>query len=135
MAGRGSRSIVWIRRLVPMIVGAGLLYLAYLLVTANAEPVSVDFLVGRIVLTTWQALGLSFFVGALLVSLYTLYQMARGGLVRRRYQKELAGLETEVHQLRNLPLAPEESVAAEADEVDLEAELVRDRGGKGAAGP
>ncbi len=134
MASRGSRSIAWIRRLVPMVVGAGLLYLAYLLTMANAAEVTVDFLLGRIVLTTWQALGLSFFAGGGLVALYTLYQAARGGLLRRRYRKELAGLETEVHQLRNLPLAPEESAAGEDSDVDFEDELARERGGKG-AGP
>jgi uncharacterized integral membrane protein len=115
-----------------MVVGAGLLYLAYLLTMANAADVKVDFLIGRMELATWQALGLSFFAGAGLVGLYTLYQMARSGLVRRRYQKELAGLETEVHQLRNLPLAPEESAAGNANDVDFEDELARERGGKGA---
>ena len=134
MASRGSRSIAWIRRLVPMVVGAGLLYLAYLLTGANATEITVDFLLGQVVLTTWQALGLSFFAGAGLVALYALYQMARGGLLRRRYERELAGLETEVHQLRNLPLAPEES-AREVDDIDLESELARERGGKGATGP
>ena len=45
-----------------------------------------------------------------------------------------AGLETEVHQLRNLPLAPEESAGREDSDVDFEDELARERGGKG-AGP
>ncbi len=134
MASRGSRSIAWIRRLVPMVVGAGLLYLAYLLTTANSDPVEVDFLLGRTELASWQVLGLSFFAGAGLVGLYTLYQLARGGLVLRRYRRELAGLETEVHQLRNLPLAPEESAGREDSDVDFEDELARERGGKG-AGP
>ena len=133
MASRGSRSIAWIRRLVPMVVGAGLLYLVYLLAKANADEVSVDFLLGQVVLTTWQTLALSFFAGAGLVGLYTLYQMARGGLLRRRYRKELMGLETEVHQLRNLPLAPEEN-APEVDDIDFEGELSPARGGKGATG-
>ena len=82
---------------------------------------------------TWQTLALSFFAGAGLVGLYTLYQMARGGLLRRRYRKELMGLETEVHQLRNLPLAPEEN-APEVDDIDFEGGLSPARGGKGATG-
>lgn len=105
----GSRTIAWIRRLVPMVFGAALLYLAWLLVAANAEPVKVDFLLGRAEMAVWQALGLAFAAGALLVALYTLYQMVRGGLVQRRYRKELSGLETEVHQLRNLPLHADSS--------------------------
>jgi hypothetical protein len=107
------RTLVWIRRLVPMGVGAGLLYLAWLIVTANGEPVKVDFLIGRIEIAVWQALGAAFVLGAALAGLYALYQMARGGLVSRRYRKQLANLESEVHQLRNLPLAPEEAPADE----------------------
>ena len=130
----GSRVIVWTRRLVPMVVGAGLLYLAWLLVTANAELVKVDFLVGRMELAVWQVLGLAFTAGAVLVSLYTAYQMARGGLVRRRYRKQLAGLETEVHQLRNLPLHPEEAPGVSAsgpfeDDLDFAPERGADRAG------
>ncbi len=37
--------------------------------------------------------------------MFAFYQMARAGLVSRGYRKKLARLETEVHQLRNLPLA------------------------------
>jgi len=133
VASRGSRSIAWIRRLVPTAVGAGLVYLGYLLAKANAGEVTVDFLAGQAVLTTWQALGLSFFSGAGLVALYTLYQMARGGLLRRRYRKQLAGLETEVHQLRNLPLSPEET-RPEADALDFEDDLSPVTSGKGATG-
>ena len=102
-----SRKIVWLKRLVPMGVGAGLLYLVWRLVTANEMAVEVDFLFGRMDLALWQALGTSFLLGAALVGLYALFQMARGGLVSRRYRKQLADLEIEVHQLRNLPLSPD----------------------------
>ena len=99
---------LWGRRLLPMVVGAGLLYLGWRLATANAAPVDVDFFFGRLHdLPLWRALGTSFGLGAVLVGLFTAYQMARGGLVSRRYRKQLERLEAEVHQLRNLPLAPE----------------------------
>jgi uncharacterized integral membrane protein len=115
-----SRSIVWTRRLVPMVVGAGLLYLAWRLATANADAVKVDFLLGRIDLALWQALATSFLLGAIMVGFYALYQMARGGLVSRRYRKQLSNLETEVHQLRNLPLAHEEVSMPELAGVSVE---------------
>jgi hypothetical protein len=122
-----SRTIVWIRRLVPMGIGAGLLYLLWLLVSANAEVVTVDFLLGRVQLAVWQALAVAFVSGAGLVGLYALYLMARGGLVQRRYRKQLAGLESEVHQLRNLPLRPDEAPESSAsaafeDELDFASE-------------
>jgi len=103
----GSRSLSWVRRLVPAALGAGLLYLAWRLVSANDASVSVDFLLGRVELALWQALLGAFVCGAGLVGVFSLYQMARGGLVSRRYRKQLRSLETEVHQLRNLPLAPD----------------------------
>jgi uncharacterized integral membrane protein len=112
-----------------MVVGAGLLYLAWLLVTANADPVKVDFLIGRVELAVWQAMGLAFATGALLVALYTLYQMARGGLVRRRYRKQLAGLETEVHQLRNLPLHEGDASEAPGPVFDDDLEFAPEGGG------
>ncbi len=102
-----SRFGTWLRRLIPALLGAGLLYLTWRLVSNNDAPVEVDFLFVRVELVLWEALLGSFLVGALGVGVVTLYQMARGGLVSRRYRKRLANLETEVHQLRNLPLSPE----------------------------
>lgn len=100
-----SRSIVWIRRLVPAALGAGLLYLTWRLVTANDALLTLDFLVLRVELAVWEALLGAFVCGAALTGLLALYQAARGGLVERRYRRRLRALETEVHQLRNLPLA------------------------------
>lgn len=102
-----SRSIVWVRRLVPAALGAGLLYLTWRLVSANDDTVTVDFLLGRVQLAVWEALLGAFLCGAALMGLFALYQMARGGLVSRRYRRRLRSLETEVHQLRNLPLSPD----------------------------
>lgn len=126
MAHRGSGKSAWGRLLIPavMVVSVGLAYLAYLLTQVNAAEVRVDFLLGQVVLASWQALGLAFLAGAGLVAVYSLYQTARGGLLRRRYRKQLAGLETEVHRLRNLPLAPEGSVPG-VEDIDLEHELAR----------
>lgn len=104
--------MVWTRRLVPMLAGAGLLYLGWRLATINATPVDVDFLLGRLhEVALWKVLAAAVAAGAATVGVFTLYQMARGGLITRRYRKQLAGLEAEIHQLRNLPLAPEEAAS------------------------
>ncbi len=90
----------------PALAGAGLLYLAWRIVTQNGALVTVDYLLGGIELPVWQALLFAFATGAFLVGLFTLYHMLRSGLVARRYRKKLGRLEAEVHQLRNLPLSP-----------------------------
>ena len=51
---------------------------------------------------------------AVVAALLTFYQMAKLGLVARRYRKAVRGLESEVHQLRNLPLADDEGSASPA---------------------
>ena len=130
------RRSTWVRFLVPAAVAAslGAAYLAYRLGEANAAEMRIDFLLGQVTLQTWQALGLAFLAGAGLVYVYSLYQMARSALVRRRYRKELASLETEVHQLRNLPLTAVER-GGDPGEPDLAEEFEAESVDKGAAGP
>jgi uncharacterized integral membrane protein len=99
------------RRLILMAVTAAVLIGGWHLATQNAQPVIVDYGVG---VTTevplWAAMVAAFGAGALLVSLYALYRAMRAGLVARRYRVAIQGLEAEVHQLRNLPLAGEERI-------------------------
>lgn len=107
--GGFERLMVWVRRVFPMLLGAGLLYLLWRLVTANGTTVDVDFVAGRLEgIALWKALAGAFGLGAGLVGCLLLVQSVRGSLTTRRYRKKLSHLETEVHQLRNLPLAPEE---------------------------
>ena len=111
---KSARGIIWLRRAIPMLLGAGFLYLAYRLAAANSLPVEVDFLLGRFEgVALWKTLAGAFAIGAGGVALIALLQMARAGLVVRRYRKKLLGLEVEIHQLRNLPLAPEEAPRGE----------------------
>ena len=106
--------MIWARRTLPMLLGAGLVYLGYRLAAANALLIEVDFLTGRIeALALWKALLGAFAIGAGSVGAFALLQMARAGLLIRRYRKKLLDLEIEVHQLRNLPLVPEEAARAE----------------------
>ena len=97
-----------------MLLGAGLVYLGYRLAAANSPLVEVDFLAGRVEgIALWKALLGAFALGAGSVGALALLQMARAALLIRRYRKKLLDLEIEVHQLRNLPLVPEEAVRAE----------------------
>lgn len=135
----GSSALVWIRRVVPAALGAGLLYLTWRIVSENDAPVKVDFLIGRVELLVWEALLGAFVSGAALVGIFTLYQMARGGLVSRRYRKKLSSLESELHQLRNLPLQPEsiqpESIQADGHaSAELPSALI-ESGGSSGKGP
>jgi Lipopolysaccharide assembly protein A domain len=57
----------------------------------------------------WQALLVAFAAGAALVGLGALWQVARLGMLARRYRRTVARLESEIHQLRNLPLAAEDA--------------------------
>jgi hypothetical protein len=106
--------MIWARRTLPMLLGAGLVYLGYRLAAANAPLVEVDFLAGRVEgVALWKALLGAFAIGAGSVGAFALLQMARTALLTRRYRKKLLDLEVEVHQLRNLPLVPEEAARAE----------------------
>ena len=52
----------------------------------------------------WVALLASFGLGVVLTGTIATVRLARQGLLSRRYRSVIRGLESEVHQLRNLPL-------------------------------
>jgi len=57
----------------------------------------------------WMTLLVSFAIGAASTGALAAMQLARQGLLSRRYRKIIRDLEAEVHQLRNLPLSEEEA--------------------------
>ena len=68
----------------------------------------MDYLAGEFSdIALWMVVLVSFCLGAGSVAFFTLVERARTGLLTRRYRKTVAGLEAEVHQLRNLPLEQE----------------------------
>ncbi len=100
----------WLRRIVLLVLLAGFAYVASELPDANSVLVNVDLLVWQAPpLPIWLVLGLAFLLGVLCASAGLLYQLAKKSLVTRRYRKTVAGLESEIHQLRNLPLAGSET--------------------------
>ncbi|MGH0038468.1 MAG: LapA family protein [Myxococcota bacterium] len=97
----------------------------------HPTQVTIDYWFGEwIELPLWLVLLCAFGSGVALTGLLAAVEMARMSLVARRYRSALAGLEEEVHQLRNLPLAAEEA-AGESDPTDRSDEAL-DAGGSGA---
>jgi uncharacterized integral membrane protein len=73
---------------------------------SNGDPVRVDYLFGEITdVAMWQVLLSSVGLGVLVTALVLGLQLAASRLAARRTRKQLESLESEIHQLRNLPLA------------------------------
>jgi uncharacterized membrane protein YciS (DUF1049 family) len=95
----------WLRRWIGVVLIVALLVGGWSLKAENAENVAVSFLFGEIQLELWEALLAAFGVGFALAGAGWLWSGLRARMIERRYRKELGGLEAELHQLRNLPLA------------------------------
>jgi uncharacterized integral membrane protein len=114
-----------LRRLLLAALVIALLYVGWRFPTENAQAVRVHYLVGSFEeVPLWLALGASFLLGAALAGLVAALKLTRARLETRRYRKAARGLESEVHQLRNLPLSAE-GPAAGAGEPDLASGLPR----------
>jgi uncharacterized integral membrane protein len=100
----------WARRAIAVALFVGAVYVCIRFPAQNAESVSVDYLFGRVEgLPLWLALLGAFGAGLLLAALIGFYKLTRLRLVARRYRKTAHGLEAEIHELRNLPLAGSEA--------------------------
>jgi len=98
-----------VRRLLAIGVPVVLVWLGWQFAWRNSSSVTIDYVVGESGdVSLWVALITAFAAGAAVAGLAALYQVAKLGLVARRYRKAVRGLEAEVHQLRNLPLVTEE---------------------------
>ncbi|MDJ0785953.1 MAG: lipopolysaccharide assembly protein LapA domain-containing protein [Myxococcota bacterium] len=74
----------------------------------NLDPMVVHLLVWQTPpIAVWVVVVVAFLAGALGASLLLLLRVTRSNLTARRYRKAANKLESEVHQLRNLPLAAE----------------------------
>jgi uncharacterized membrane protein YciS (DUF1049 family) len=102
------------RRLLLLAIFAGLLVGGWRFAASNSTPVEVDYLVGTSSdAALWAVLAVTFAIGAAAAGVVAGYALARGHLLARRYRKRLAGLEAEVHQLRNLPLVSDGTARGE----------------------
>ena len=100
------RRLVWIAFFVAMLVGG------WTFAHRNAEPVHIDYLLGTLDEPGWLVELAAFLLGGVAAALLLGLHAARLGLAARRYRKLARGLEEELHQLRNLPLAAPDEVAA-----------------------
>jgi uncharacterized membrane protein YciS (DUF1049 family) len=99
----------WARRVLVVAVFVAVFYLAWRFAMDNSGVVIIKTpVVQDAEVLLWIALLVAFALGAVLAGLVAAYQVARMGLLARRYRKIIRGLEAEVHQLRNLPLTNDE---------------------------
>jgi uncharacterized integral membrane protein len=95
-----------LRRLLVVVVFGALFFGAWRFVNGNGLPVDLDLVFFDLhQIPLWSALIGAFALGALCAGASLVYELAKRSFAARRYRKELAGLESEIHQLRNLPLA------------------------------
>jgi len=94
-----------LRRLLGLAIFLAAFVLAYRLAGANADRIAVDLLFATTpTAELWIVLLCAFGVGALAASTALFFEIARLGMLSRRYRKTVVGLEKEIHQLRNLPI-------------------------------
>ena len=99
-----------LRRLLLVVVFAVLFAAAWRFVSGNSSPIELDLVLLRLhQIPLWSALLGAFVLGAVCAGASLVYELAKRSFAARRYRKELAGLESEIHQLRNLPLAAPDS--------------------------
>lgn len=98
-----------VRRLLWLAVFVGVLVLGWKFASSNAQAVPVDYLAGVWPeVPLWAVMLGSFGAGVLVTGFLSLFEVARQGFVARRYRKAAEGLESEIHQMRNLPLVTED---------------------------
>jgi uncharacterized integral membrane protein len=104
--------MVMLRRVLLGLSFVALLVGGWRFAAQNSDLVKVSYLAGETPsVALWLALLFAFGLGALVAGLFTGLGLARTRLLARRYRKAVAGLEAEVHQLRNLPLIDEDPAA------------------------
>ena len=103
-----------VRRVLGIAVFVALLVAGWRFAADNSQVVTVHYVVGRFEgVSVWLALLCAFLAGAVVVGLLGMVGAAKLRLEARRYRKAVRGLESEVHQLRNLPLTAEEADVSE----------------------
>ena len=97
--------MVIVRRLLWLALFVVVLVAGWKFANANADEVRLDYLVGQWSgLTLWVLVVATFALGAAAGVAVCLIEMARLGLLARRYRKALGRLEAELQGLRSLPL-------------------------------
>ena len=95
----------WLRRWIGVALVVALLVGGWRIAHENGATVAVSYLFGAIEMPLWEALLIFFAAGFALAGSGWLWSGVRARMIERRYRKAVGGLEAELHQLRNLPLA------------------------------
>jgi hypothetical protein len=112
----------FLRRLLLLAIFVGLFWVAWDFTHGNDQLVEVQlFEWTSPPLAIWIALLTAFGLGFASASAGLLFQLGKKSLTARHYRKAVTGLESEVHQLRNLPLAGADAPAEVAPPVGGEA--------------
>ncbi len=99
-----------LRRLLLLALFVGLFWVVWEFRFRNQDTMTVDLIVWETpILATWALLLITFSIGAALAASILSLRLMRSSMIARRYRKAAVGLESEIHQLRNLPLSGEES--------------------------
>jgi uncharacterized integral membrane protein len=118
-----------LRRLLLIVVFVALFAGVWRFVGGNAQPVTIELVFLRPSVPLWAALLGAFLLGALCAGASLVYELAKKSYATRRYKKQMAGLESEIHQLRNLPLEASEAREGPAPpHTRLVDDVVRQRG-------
>jgi len=118
-----------LRRILAGALFVGLFAFAWSFAKHNADVVDVYYGLG-----TAQGVGVgeliaSVFAGGVLIGCVTmLVPYLRARLLGRRYRKQVERLETEVHELRNLPLSGGSALTSEAEYAEEGSGLVSGEG-------
>ena len=105
----------WLRTGLVSVVTLALLWVVWSFRSGNAGAIDVDLVWVRLPnVEVWWALSIAIGFGIAIGALCVGFAWLRQRILNRRYRKEIAKLESELHQLRSLPLSG--SVRAEVDE-------------------
>ena len=108
-----------VRRLLALALFAGLFVVAWRFASANATEIQIDLLLLQLpTVPIWVALLSAVGLGALSAGVSLGYQVIKKNLLARRYRKTVRSLESEIHQLRNLPLAGTDSALASSADAE-----------------
>ncbi|MEZ4330620.1 MAG: LapA family protein [Myxococcota bacterium] len=95
----------WLRTALVLAIALGLIWMGWSFRSGNAEPVDLDLVWFRMQnVPVWWALSLAVLAGTFAGGIVGGLAWLRQRLVNRRYRKTIERLESEVHQLRSLPL-------------------------------
>jgi hypothetical protein len=98
-----------LRRLFVAALFVGVLVLGWRFAADHAQQIVIRTPFSEWEVSLWLALLGAFSLGVITTGAIASFPMMRRGMLTRRYRKLIRDLESEVHQLRNLPLAAEDS--------------------------